>query len=160
MSEVSKEELIAFTEAHSKSAVALERITETLENITQKQDKIIDKMSNGLSEVIIRGIVDNYASIHKETVADLIRIECNQKDIKEAILSKIPEVVSEKLTNSGIAKDLGYIKWFIGIVGMVIIVATVILKLMGASVESRIATTQAESLQKMLQEYKSITIKP
>ena len=39
MSEVSKEELIAFTEAHSKSAVALERITETLENITQKDRK-------------------------------------------------------------------------------------------------------------------------
>jgi hypothetical protein len=120
MSEISKEELNAFTEAHIKSSVALEKIAERLENILNSQEVIVAKMTNGMPDTIIKGVVDNYNNTHKETVKSLERIE--------AKLSQTPVDVIEKVSNSSIAKDIEHVKWFVGIVGVVVIVALVILR--------------------------------
>jgi hypothetical protein len=153
MSEISREELSAFAEAHAKSAVALERVTDALEVITQKQDKIIDKMTNGVSEAIINGVTNNYDNTHKETVASLNRIEGMQKDILEAINSKVPTSLDEKLKNSTIARDIEHTKWFVAIVGIVVIIAMVILRLLGVGLESKNISTQTQVLQHMLQDH-------
>jgi hypothetical protein len=120
MSEISKEELNAFTEAHIKSSVALEKIAERLESILNSQEVIVAKMTNGMPDTIIKGVVDNYNNTHKETVKSLERIE--------AKLSQTPVDVIEKVSNSSIAKDIEHVKWFVGIVGVVVIVAIVILR--------------------------------
>jgi len=45
MSEISREELAAFTEASTKSAVALEKVSESLERIAAAQDKCTEKVA-------------------------------------------------------------------------------------------------------------------
>ena len=122
MSEITKEELAAFTDAHSRSAIALERITDRLEDIALKQDKIIDKLTNGVTHNIIEGVTTNYNATHKETIASLDRIEASNKP--EAVKTMLKETID----NSSMAKDVGYAKWFIGIVGLVVIVALVIIR--------------------------------
>lgn len=52
MSEITKEEILAFTEAHKQTALALEHIARGLEDIVTKQDKVLDKLSNGFAKDI------------------------------------------------------------------------------------------------------------
>jgi hypothetical protein len=153
MSEISREELIAFAEAHSKTAVALDKITAALENITDKQDKIIDKMTNGISDAIVDGVTDNYNSTHKETVAALARLESNQKDFRETITSKVPSIIDDKLSNSAMAKDIEHTKWFVATIGMVVIVATIILKFVGAPADQRMIEQQNQVIKHMLDDH-------
>jgi len=47
--EITKEELMAYTEAQIKTATALEKIADRLEDITMKQDTLITKFSNGFT---------------------------------------------------------------------------------------------------------------
>lgn len=124
MAEITREELQAFTEAHTKSSVALEKIAEKLTDITTKQDKLIDKLTNGITTSIITGVTDNYNTVHKETIMSLSRIETGQKDIRE----NMPNVVEEKIKNSNMARDIEHTKWFVAIVGIVVVVAMVILR--------------------------------
>jgi uncharacterized integral membrane protein len=44
MSEITREELAAFTEASTKSAVALEKVSESLERISSCQEKLVEKV--------------------------------------------------------------------------------------------------------------------
>lgn len=124
MSEISREQLEAFTEATIKSATELEKIVSALHIVVEKQDKIVDRIFNGMVEEIVIGVTNNYNHTHKETIDSLKRIEdCNAKNVE-----KIPAVINEIITNSDIAKDIQHVKWFVTIVGIVIIVATVILR--------------------------------
>jgi len=89
MSDITREELLAFTEVHAKSAIALEKITDRLEELTSKQDTMIDKLTNGL-------------------------------------IDKIADKVEEKFNHSNIAKDIGYSKFFIAAIAILIIIINVV----------------------------------
>lgn len=151
MSDISREELAAFTEAHSKTAVALEKITGTLEDITQKQDKLVDRMTNGVTDSIITGVVSNYETTHKGTIASLDRIESYTKEMKDALILRLPTLVEEKLNNSDMAKDIQHTKWFIGIVGAAIVVAMVIIRVIGTALNANIVEDNSKVLQHMLE---------
>lgn len=72
MSGITKEELVAYTEAQNKTAVALEKIVDRLSDMALKQDKIIDKMA---------GCVDGVVGIGKSGCGNASIL----KDIKEAV---------------------------------------------------------------------------
>ena len=158
MYEVSKEELSAFTESNTKSAIALERVTDALELIIQKQDKLFDKMTNGVSETIIKGIITNYDNTHKETVASLDRLEGKSKEILEALEDRIPLTFEEKLKNSSISRDIEHVKWLVSIVGIVVIIAMVILRIMGGDLSSKDTPTTQRLLQEHINQTESRTI--
>jgi len=120
MSEITKEELLAFTDAHAKSAIALEAIANRLTDLTAKQDKMIDKITNGLANHIIDGVTANYNQTHKETIKAL--------ETLNAKCEILPTKLIEKVNNSTMAKNIERAAWFIGIVGLAIIVATVVLR--------------------------------
>ena len=157
MSDISREELISFTEAHSKSAIALEKITEALESITEKQDKIIDRMTNGVTDTIVKGVVENYNAVHKETISSLDRIEEGQVTIKTILDNKVPEIVQNTLGNSSIARDIQHVKWFVAIFGLIIMVATIVVRgLDNRSIVSQHDQTmmaQTQTLQHLLQDH-------
>lgn len=122
--EISKEQLIAFTEATTKSATELEKIVSALHLIVEKQDKIVDRIFNGMVDEIVDGVTKNYNNTHKETIDCLSRLEECHQDIR----SNFPDNLEKKLQHSPWAKDIEHTKWFIAIVGVVVIVATVILR--------------------------------
>jgi hypothetical protein len=128
MSDISREELGAFTEANSKLSVALEKITDALILITQKQDKILDKISNGMIGEIVNGVNSHYNDVHKETISSLGRVEANQGTIKTLITDQVPTSIGTKLDNSTIARDIQHVKWFVAIVGLLIIIATTVVR--------------------------------
>lgn len=132
MAEITREELIALTESNSKIAVALDRIASRLEDVTTKQEKILDKLSNGMSQTIINGVTTNYNNAHKDTIASLDRIEKYNQGLDSFL--------DHKLDNSSIAKDIDRVKWFIGVVSLVIIVATVVLR----GIDNRVIRTGEE----------------
>jgi len=146
MADISREELVAFTEAHSKSAVALEKITEALEGLTKNQDKLLDKMTNGMSDSIIGGVVANYENTHKETIESLNRLEASMKDCS----IRLPALVDERIKNSTMSRDVEHTKWLVGIVGLVIIICVVIMRVIGNESTSRTVTTQTMALEELL----------
>lgn len=52
MTEISKEELNAHTEAQVKTANALSKITDRLQDLTTKQDKILERLNNGFVKTV------------------------------------------------------------------------------------------------------------
>ena len=156
MSDISREELAAFTKAHSKSAVALDKITQTLEGIAIKQDKALDRIEHEVSDSIIEGVNNHYSSTHKDTISSLSRIEENQKTMKDSLtgaLEKIPSTIDEKIKNSSISKDIEHVKWLVGIVGFVIIICTVIIRTAGNIHMDKTVVTQTAVLEELLKSH-------
>jgi hypothetical protein len=145
MADISREELAAFTEAHTKSAVAMEKITDALENLTKNQDKLLDKMTNGMSDSIIGGVTANYDSTQKSTVECLERIE--------SAITSIPSMIDDKIENSSISRDAEHTKWLVGIIGFVIIVCVVIMRVIGNDNTSKVVSTQTAVLEELLKQH-------
>ena len=153
MSDISREELVAFTEAHSKSAIALEKITESLEHIAKSQEKILEKVANGLANAIIIGVTENYNNVHKETITSLGRIESTMIDCS----SKMAGVVEDKVENSAMSKDVEHTKWLVGIIGIVIIVCVVIMRVIGTESTNKTVTAQTIVLEDLLRHHMAAT---
>jgi t-SNARE complex subunit (syntaxin) len=51
MSEITKEEIVAYTEAQNKTAVSLEKIVDRLGDCVLKQEKILEKLSANVTTV-------------------------------------------------------------------------------------------------------------
>jgi hypothetical protein len=149
MADISREELIAFTVSHEKVAVVLDKIATQLELIATKQDKLIEKLQNGITETIINGVVRDYNITHKETIECLQRIELANKDMKD----KFPIEVATQINNSSVAKDVGYAKWFILIVGLIVIVASVILRGIDNKIITKQETSNSQVIQHLLEQH-------
>ena len=126
MSDIQREQLEAFIDAHSKSATALEKITGAIESIARTQEKLVG------------------------TTEALSRMEENQKEMKELMTKGFSDILDDKLNNSDMARDITHVKWFISIVGIVVIVCMVILRLMGDNVTSNVTTMQTKILQNII----------
>lgn len=141
--EVTKESLEIFTEATIKSATEMEKIVGALHAIISKQDQIVDRLMNGMAQEIIDGVVSNYNSVHKETI-DCLR---NLSECTKEVKNNMPIIMEDKVSNSTIAKDIEHVKWFVAIVGIAIIVATVVLR----GMETRaIVTAEVKTIQKAI----------
>jgi len=121
---VTRTSLNAFTEATTKSATEMEKIVSTLQILIEKQDKMVEKITNGMVSEIVEGVMNNYNATHKETIECLKRVEECAKEVKETM----PNVVKEVVSNSVVAKDIEHVKWFVAIVGIAIIVSSVIMR--------------------------------
>lgn len=109
MSEITKEELLAFTEASNKTATALEAITNRLTDIIAKQDKLIEKVSNGINDDI------KDCQAHLEEVKKIV--EKNQNN--SLTIDEIKTVVVD------IRKDSGVIRWALAIfTGVAVVLET------------------------------------
>lgn len=106
MTDFSKEELLAFTEANIKTALVLDKIVNKLEDVVSKQDKILDKFSNGWKKEMLSDVENSFSS-HIKTCQG---IENNIVDIKT---------------------DIRFTKQLLGIIGVVIIIVSVILRFLG-----------------------------
>jgi hypothetical protein len=150
MADITREELNAFTSAHEKTATVLEKIAGQLEQITTKTDKLIEKLDNGLVTSVIDGVTHNYNAVHKETIDCLSRVEKAIENNRSILADKVPDELAEKLANSSIAKDIDKAKWFIGIVGIVVVIAIVIIR----GIDTRfILTKDTSTLQQLLKEH-------
>lgn len=129
--EISKEALDAFTAATIKSATELEKIVSSLQMVVEKQDKIVDRVFNGMTHEIIDGITKNYDNTHKETLSTLEELKRAVETNKMILTEKVPVQIAEKLSVSDIATDMKHTKWIVGIATIVIIVVTVIFRIMG-----------------------------
>lgn len=147
--DITKEELNAFTVSHEKVATSLEKIAGQLEQITDRQNEINEKLSNGVTETIISGVVDNYNATHKETVNSLIRIEENQKEIKEILSESMPTKLQEKIDNSSLARDMDHLKFLISAVGVIVIIVEVILRILGNNFNS----SQDQAMKHLLEDH-------
>jgi cellobiose-specific phosphotransferase system component IIC len=108
MSEITREELAAFTDASTKSAVALEKVSTYLEAIAEKQAKCAEVTAS---------------------------------------------IVEEKLKNSSIAKDVEHVKWFVGIIGLVIIIVGVMLRIAGTTMSENSNVHQLKAIEHLLTEH-------
>ena len=129
--EISKEALEAFTLATIKSATELEKIVSSLQVIVEKQDKIVDRVFNGMVHEIVDGITKNYDNTHKETVTTLCELKNAVENNRVILTEKVPIQIAEKLSVSSISEDIKHTKWIVAIATGVIIVVTVMFKLMG-----------------------------
>ena len=128
MSEISREELIAFTEAHAKSSVAMEKICDRLGDVLKNQEKILQCVSTGIPTTITAEVVRQYDAIHKDTVGYLERVEAATKDINDTIATKLPVTLMEKINSSDMSKDIDQAKIFLSILTLVVIVTTVLMR--------------------------------
>ena len=147
--EITKESLDAFTEATKKSAAELESIVNALGAVGNKLDKVVDKITNGMTQEIIDGVSKNYNSIHKETIDTLDRIEECAEFNKTLLIDKVPEVLSKTITNSTISKDVEHVKWLVSIVGVVVIIVSVLLRILGTST----INNESKLLQHLLEQH-------
>lgn len=120
---VSREELKAMVEVQSKNVEQLTIIANHLANIVDRENKIYERLYNGMAKEIASTVIT-----HVQTLRDLVE-ETKDCQAEQCAAAKetIAEVIEEKLSNSTIAKDIGHVKWFVGIVGVAIIVASVVL---------------------------------
>jgi|WetSurSiteA1Bulk_404760.scaffolds.fasta_scaffold30278_4 hypothetical protein len=114
MENITKEELMAMIATQSKATEQMVIIANYLREITEEQKKITERLTNGVKKEITE-------SITKE-----LQI-CNVKLTDEV------EQIDKMLTDRGavitnISNDISFTKWFIGIVGIVVVIATVILR--------------------------------
>ena len=129
--EISKEALEAFTLATIKSATELEKIVSSLQTVVEKQDKIVDRVFNGMVHEIVDGITKNYDNTHRETISTLAELKCSIENNRTILTDKVPAQIAEKLAVSEIATDMKHTKWIVGIATIVIIAVTVMFRLMG-----------------------------
>ena len=132
MSDIQREQLEAFIEAHSRSATAMEKITGAMEAIARSQEKMWG------------------------TMEALSRVEANQKDLKDyclkAVNELVPEVIDDKLKNCSIARDVEHTKWLIGIITIVIIICTCVLRATGGGDTNRLQGMQTQILQHIVEQ--------
>jgi hypothetical protein len=153
MSDISREELAAFSEAHSKSAVALEKVSQTMAIIIENQEKIKDKLRESVSEHSIDDIKANQDKMCDDIKECILQISDNQKKLSESFDNKFPAILSEKITTSTMARDIEHTKWLVGIIGLAIIIVTVLSKVFISPPPSAID----KSLQHLLEQHMEAT---
>lgn len=91
----------------------MEKVVSYLKSVVEKQDKIVDRIFNGMVHEIVDGVCQNYNNVHKETIDSLKRIEeCNKESRKEII---------------SVSADAKHAKWFVAIVILVTVVVNVLM---------------------------------
>lgn len=119
---VTRDELKAMVDVQSKNVEQLTVIANHLATIVDRENKIYERLYNGLSKEISAAIISSVDKVH-ELVAATKDGQANQC---AAAKENFGDMLEEKLSNCGISKDIGHVKWFVGAVGLIIIVSSVI----------------------------------
>jgi len=127
MSNITKEDLQAFSETNNKVIVLFEKILATQEQVTERQEKITARLYNGLAKDIASGVIDKINSCAEKTDEKLNKIQLNldSTETEGTIASRLLVISKDSKTNKGYAEKVA---WFVGIIGLVIIICEVILK--------------------------------
>jgi hypothetical protein len=140
--EITKDEIKAIIETQSKATEQMVIVAGHLKTIADEQKKISAMMTNGLKKEIIDGIITKVDEHFKE--AGKVFHSCNIKMDK-------------------VGTDVTHAKWFIGVVGTVVIVVTVILRIIGlSSIDNKMTTKELlkhwETLHKHAEKYHSVGV--
>jgi len=118
---ITREEMRAVIEVQSKNTEqmlavvkSLERIIETQNHISILQEKLVEKLSNGIKKEIAHEVTIELTSVLSPTISDVHKT-C------ELLQERTPTIMK-------ISTDIDRVKWFVGIVGLVVVVSTVILR--------------------------------
>ena len=118
---ITREEMRAVIEVQSKNTEqmlavvkSLERIIETQNHISILQEKLVEKLSNGIKKEIAHEVNIELTSVLSPTISDVHKT-C------ELLQERTPTIMK-------ISTDIDRVKWFVGIVGLVVVVSTVILR--------------------------------
>lgn len=111
---MTKEEVHALIEVQNKATEQMVTIATSLHVIMEEQKEILRKLSNGIKKEIVEGV-------KLETVI------CSERLLNEI------NVVHTMLNDRGrllkrVDDNMTFTKWFVGIVGIAIIIATVVLR--------------------------------
>lgn len=105
MGEITKEELQQFTDAYKQFNVLFEKILVTQTTLVEQQEKIVNRVYNGMAKDIVDGI---------------------KQDIT-VCTNSIGQNISETLKNTNSMKDdIKFSKWFISITSLLVVVVTVL----------------------------------
>lgn len=120
---VTRDELKSIIEIQSKNVEQLTVIANHLSTIVDRENKIYERLYNGLAK-----------DISSAVNARLIKIEELMEDTRDrqagqcaAASPLLKQELTGILANSTLSKDMGHIKWFISIVGVLVVVASVLI---------------------------------
>ena len=109
-----KEEIDALISVQTRATEQMITIATTLRQIAEDEKEVLHKLSNGIRKEIVDGV-------------KLEMTICNEKLTNE--LTQVHEMLSERgSVIKRIDDNINYTKWFIGIIGVVVVIATVILR--------------------------------
>ena len=115
---ISREELKAIIDTQSKATEQMVLVAKALTDILTEQKRITDKLSNGFIKDLSERCKENGATCSSTIV------RCFEKAL-EPFAKDLPEIKEAVLITKD---DNKFSKWFIGTVGIIILVATVILR--------------------------------
>ena len=136
MSDISKEELSAFSETYSKINVLFEKILLTQEQLIERQEKITTRLYNGLAKDIADVVSAKIIVCNDKTVEKLhdIKVSMDSTDLEGSIASRM------LATSKEVSVCKGYMDkavWFIGIIGLAIIIVTSTITIIGRGIDNR-----------------------
>lgn len=104
---IKREEIKALMDVHAKATEQMVLIAERLKVITDIQNKISDKLSNGLAKQIGESLKEALDACKTAVVTEIAPIKKDFKEIKDSV---------------------NWLKILYGVLGLVILIASVILK--------------------------------
>jgi hypothetical protein len=129
---VSREELKAMMDIQSKNVEQLTVIANHLSTIVDRENKIYERLYNGLAKDISLAVTTTMEKLSEEVTG----ARKEQVGMCAAASPLLKAEITACLANSTISKDIGLIKWFISIVGVLIVIASVFLNGMGRNIET------------------------
>lgn len=127
MSDITKEELAAQNELYSKNNVLFEKLLATQDKIIEQQEKIANRLYNGMAKEISDAVIQKCTSCSEKVTSKLNDISNNldSTDKEGTVASRLLSISKDSKTNKGYAEKAA---WFIGITGFVVIVVEVVVK--------------------------------
>jgi hypothetical protein len=127
MSELTKDEFRALLEIQAKNVEQLTTIANHLTTIVDTENSIHDRLHNGMGKEIAQMVVK-----HQE---DMLVFEKEKE-------KSLEEKFQETLEHCHIARDIRHTKWFVGALGLVIIISLVVIKTLDGRETASKETTQ------------------
>lgn len=133
MSEITKEELQQFTDTYKQFNVLFEKILVTQTTLVEQQEKIVNRIYNGMAKDIVDGVkldLDVCTTSIGKNIKDTLENTNNMKD------------------------DIKFSKWFIGVTSLLVVVVTVITTVILRGIDNR--KLFKEEIKEIIQEVKAI----
>lgn len=136
MSNISKEELAAQNELYSKNNVLFEKLLATQDKIIEQQEKITNRLYNGMSREIADDVVERCTSCSDKVMVKLNDItgSLDSTDKEGTIATRLLGISKDAKANKGYAEKA---MWFIGIVGFATIIITVLATVILRGIDNR-----------------------
>lgn len=122
---MTRDELAGMITVQSKNVEQLTVIANHLATIVERENKIYERLYNGIAKEISGAVIEAVEESHLSTN----RLLDAQAACCANMCKALPDLIKKEMDGSKVAADMGHVKWFIGIVGVVIIVASVIVNL-------------------------------